>query len=73
MKPKFTATFYEAPAIESPQRLMFREFYSTDDKTNWLMDNRDMLEKNYNINVLNLINAHMNDDWPQKREKKEAN
>ena len=72
MKPKFEATFYTPPSLTSPKRMMFKEFYGQENKIAWLKDNKERLEKQYDINVIELINAHMNDNWPHKRAKKEA-
>ena len=72
-QPKFTATFYTPPSLTSPQRLMFRDFYDVDDKISYLKNNKDEIEKKYDINVINLINAYMNDNWPQRKGKNFAN
>ena len=65
--------FWQEPSMNSPQRRMFKDFYDVEDKVSYLTNNKEYLEKEYNINVINLINAWMNNDWPQKREKQNAN
>ena len=65
--------YYTPPMLDTPLKLMYKDFYDVADKIGYLKDNKEMLEKKYDINVIALINAYMNDDWPQKRERQLAN
>ena len=73
VKTKAKDLFYQAPALNTPKRAMYKEFNISHSKIEWLKDNKDMLESKYEVNVINLINAYMNDNWPQKRERQNAN
>lgn len=54
---------------------VFREFEEAKQNgthIDYLKNNKEKLEKQ-DIDVINLINAYMNDDWPQRRERDTAN
>ena len=58
-----------------PKNKIFREFQEAklaDRHIDYLKANKEKLEKQ-DIDVINLINAYMNDDWPQRRQRDTAN
>ena len=73
MKPKFTPTLYKEPNLNSPLRKLYKDFYKQEDKIEWLKKNKDKIEKEYEINVITLINSYLNDNWPQRKERNIAN
>lgn len=72
-KTKVKELFYQEPSKNTPIKLLWKQFNKANNKISWLTDNKDLLESKFDVEVINLINAYMNDDWPQRREAPASN
>ena len=65
----YNAKSYYQPIARNEELLkIYYEINLVDDKINYLKNNKERIEK-FNINVINLINSYLQDEWVSKRER----
>lgn len=61
--------YYQPRVFNKTLINLYKDIQDCEDKVEWLKNNKSALEE-FDVNLINLINAWMHNDWPMKRDKK---